>query len=228
VVIHNAVNLSEFAFAIDANQVRGEFGWTSQECVVGVVGRLDWWKGHGYFLEALAQVARQVPQVRGLIIGEPEMTPRNWEYYQKLKAQTQSLGLEDRVIFTGFRDDVARLMSALDVVVLSSSAPEPFGRIVIEGMAAGKPVVATAAGGVPDIIDDGVNGLLVPLCDSTAMAGAILTLLTDGELARRVAEAGLRRVRERFTIPHHVAAVTGVYDALLDGFKINSHKDDTR
>ena len=120
VVIYDGVNLSEFALALDANQIRGEFGWTSQERVVGVVGRLDWWKGHGYFLEALAQVARQVPQVRGLIIGEPEMTPRNWEYYQKLKAQTQSLGLEDRVIFTGHRDDVARLMSALDVVVLSS------------------------------------------------------------------------------------------------------------
>ena len=95
-------------------------------------------------------------------------------------------------------------------------------------MAAGKPVVATAAGGVPDIIDDGVNGLLVPLRDSTAMAGAIRALLTDRELARRVAEAGLQRVRERFTIPQYVAAVTGVYDALLDGFKINIHKDDMR
>jgi glycosyltransferase involved in cell wall biosynthesis len=215
VVIHNAVDVTEFTRTYDAAQVRGEFGWTAQERLVGVIGRLDWWKGHEYFLEAMAEVARQVPNVRGLAVGSPENTPMNREYYRRLQSLTKSLGLEGKVIFTGFRDDVPRLMSALDVVVLSSAEPEPFGRVVIEGMAAGKPVVATAAGGVVDIIEDGVNGLLVPPRDSGAIAAAILEVLSDREKARQVGLAARRRVEEKFTVQHHAAAVQQMYDAIL-------------
>jgi glycosyltransferase involved in cell wall biosynthesis len=132
-----------------------------------------------------------------------------------LQSLTKSLGLENRVVFTGFRTDVPRIVQALDVVVLSSSAPEPFGRVVIEGMAAGKPVVATAAGGVLDIIDDKVNGMLVPCKDSAAMADAVLELLSDREKARQIGIAARRRVEEKFTVQHHVAAVQGLYDAIL-------------
>ncbi|NIV31233.1 MAG: glycosyltransferase [Anaerolineae bacterium] len=182
---------------------------------MGVVGRLDWWKGHQYFLEAMAEVARRIPSLRGLIVGAPENTPRNREYYQELQCLTKSLGLDGKVVFTGYRGDVPRLMSALDVVVLSSSAPEPFGRVVIEGMAAGKPVVATAAGGVLDIIDDGVDGLLVPCRDSRAMAETILELLSDREKAQRIGLAARRRVEEQFTVQRHVSAIQQVYDAVL-------------
>jgi glycosyltransferase involved in cell wall biosynthesis len=215
-VIHNGVDLSEFACTHDAALVRSEFGWTDNERVVGVIGRLDWWKGHEYFLEAVAQVAQQIPTIRGLIVGEPEYTPRNREYFRKLQSLTGSLGLEDKVTFTGFRSDVPRLMSALDVVVLSSSAPEPFGRVVIEGMAASKPVVATAAGGVLDIIEDGVSGLLVPCKNSKAMAQAILRCLSSRAEAERIGRAARQRVAHRFTVSHHVAAVQGVYDGILD------------
>jgi len=185
-VIHNAVDLETFAQAYAATSVRSEFGWTADERMVGIVGRLDWWKGHEYFLEAMAEVARQIPNLRGLIVGEPENTPLNREYFQKLQSLVKSLGLADRVIFTGFRSDVPRLLSALDVVVHASSLPEPFGRVVIEGMAAGKPVVATAAGGVLEIIEDGINGLLVPCKDSKAIANAVLELLSDREPSKWV------------------------------------------
>ena len=215
-VIHNAVDLSEFSLANDVALVRSELGWTCDERLVGVVSRLDWWKGHEYFLEAVAEVAQHIPNLRGLIVGEPENTPRNQEYYQMLQSLAKSLEIEDRVVFTGFRSDVPRLLSALDVVVLSSSAPEPFGRVVIEGMAAGKPVVATAAGGVLDIIEDGVNGLLVPPKDSRAIARAILWLLSNPEKAEQMGLAARRRVEERFTVQHHVAAVQSVYDSVLD------------
>jgi len=213
-VIHNAVDLSEFS-TDDPAPVRSDLGFLPQERLVGVVGRLDWWKGHEYFLEALAEVAQRIPNLRGLIVGAPENTPRNREYYQKLQSLTKSLGLDGKVVFTGFRGDVPRLMSALDVIVLSSSAPEPFGRVVIEGMAAGKPVVATAAGGVLDIIDDGVNGLLVPRQDSKAMAEAILELLSDREKARRIGLAARRRAEKQFTVQRHVVAVQQMYDAVL-------------
>ena len=214
-VVHNAIDLDEFTPIHDAASVRREFGWTPQEQVVGIVGRLDWWKGHEFFLEAMAEVAGHVPSLRGLIVGEPENTPLNREYYQKLQSLTKSLGLEERVIFTGFRSDVPRLLAAMDVVVLSSSAPEPFGRVVIEGMAARKPVVATAAGGVLDIIEDGVNGLLVPLQDSRAMAEAVLGLLSDREKAQQMGSAAYQHVKEKFTVQRQVATIQQLYDVVL-------------
>lgn len=214
-VIHNAVEVSEFTVGGDGASVRGEFGWTVQEQLVGVIGRLDWWKGHEYFLEALAQAAAQLPHLRGLIVGEPENSPMNRAYLQRLKHLVESLKLEDKVVFTGFRTDVPRLIAALDVVVLSSSAPEPFGRVVIEGMAAGKPVIATAAGGVPEIIEDGVSGILVPPKDAQALADAILKLLSDRGMAHRIGLAARQRVEERFSAQRYVAATHKVYDALL-------------
>jgi glycosyltransferase involved in cell wall biosynthesis len=214
-VVHNGVDLGRFTPIHDAAQVRSEFGWTTHERLVGVIGRLDWWKGHEYFLEAMAEVAQQIPSLRGLIVGESENTPLNQEYYRKLKSSVKSLKVDNKVIFTGFRSDVPRLMAALDVVVLSSSLPEPFGRVVIEGMAAGKPVVATAAGGVLDIIEDGVNGLLVPCKDAKAMAQAIFWLLSNQEQAEQIGRAARQRVAEKFTVPHYVAAVQSVYDTLM-------------
>jgi glycosyltransferase involved in cell wall biosynthesis len=214
-VVHNAIDLSEFLMDLDGASVRKEFGWDGQERLVGVIGRLDWWKGHEYFLQAMAEVAQENPNVRGLIVGEPETKPVNQEYYRNLRSLTASLHLGGKVIFTGFRSDVPRILSALDVVVLSSSAPEPFGRVVIEGMAAGKPVAATAAGGVPEIITDGVDGLLVPCKDSKAMARAIAWLLSHPDEAQRIGAAARRRVAQDFTVERHVAQVQSIYDAVL-------------
>lgn len=214
-VVHNAVDLESLAPTYDATSVRSEFGWTADERVVGIIGRLDWWKGHEYFLEAMAEVSQQIPNLRGLIIGAPEATPLNSEYFQKLQSLTKSLGLEGKVVFTGFRSDVPRLLFALDVVVHASSLPEPFGRVIIEGMAAGKPVVATAAGGVLDIIEDGVNGLLVPCKDSKAIAEAVLGLFSDREKAGQMGLAARQRVEERFTVQSHVAVIQTIYDSIL-------------
>ena len=215
-IIHNAVDLGQFSLSHDTTKVRDEFGWTSRERLIGVIGRLDWWKGHEFFLEAMAEVYRQIPELRGLIVGAPETTPQNQAYLKKLKTLTQSLNLEDKVIFTGFRSDIPRLMAALDVVVLSSSTPEPFGRVVIEAMAAGKPVVATAAGGVLDIIEDGVNGLLVPCQDANAMGRAILCLLSNRELAERIGQAARRRAAEKFSVSRQVAVVQSLYNRFTD------------
>jgi glycosyltransferase involved in cell wall biosynthesis len=212
-VIHNAVDLNEYSQTYDALSVRSEFGWTSGEPLVGIVGRLDWWKGHEYFLQAMALVRKQLPNARGLIVGQVDSTPRGEIYVRKLESLARALRLEDRLIFTGFRPDVPRIMSALDVVVLGSAEPEPFGRVVIEGMAAGKPVVATAAGGVLDIVEDGFNGLLVPRRDSQAMAEAILSILLDKEKAARMGQAGRQTVIGKFSLEHHVDAVQKLYES---------------
>ena len=127
----------------------------------------------------------------------------------------KSLHIEDKIIFTGFRRDVSILILALDVVVHASSTPEPFGLVVIEGMAAGKPIVATAAGGILDIVEDGVNGLLVPPKDAKALSRAILQIMSNPDRAKQMGVAARRRVAEKFTVQHQVKAVQELYDTIL-------------
>jgi len=217
-IIHNGVDLSQFTRYYDAAQVRKEFHCKPDEPLIGLIGRIDWWKGHDYFLEAIARVANQFSGLKAMIIGEiggKNWSDRNRQYFNKLHSLINSLGLKEKIIFTGLRNDVPRLMAALDVVVHSSSEPEPFGLVVIEGMAAGKPVVATAAGGVLDIIEGGVNGLLVPCKDSKAMAEAILRLISNQKKAEQMGLAARRRVFEKFTVQHQITSVQNLYDSIL-------------
>jgi len=163
----------------------------------------------------MAEVARSIPRLKVLIVGEADDEPRNQIYERHLKALTQSLGLSDMVTFTGFRSDIPRIMALLDVMVHSSSQPEPFGRVIIEALAAGTPLVATKAGGVLDVVEDGVHGLLVPPKDAHAMAKAVATLLSDRRLAERLTTAGRRRVLECFTVKKYATAVQDVYQTLF-------------
>ncbi|MBW2740235.1 MAG: glycosyltransferase family 4 protein [Deltaproteobacteria bacterium] len=217
-IIHNGVDLSEFTRPYNVVQVRSEFGCKSDEPLVGIIGRIDWWKGHEYFLEAIASAARKFPDLKAIIIGEFEKEGAvnlNRKHTQKVKSLVKLLGIEDKILFTGFRSDVSRLISGLDVVVHASSEPEPFGLVVIEAMAAGKPVVATAAGGVLDIIENGVNGLLVPCKDSKAMARAIIKILSDRDKAGQIGNAARQRIFEKFTVQHQVTSVQNLYDSIL-------------
>jgi glycosyltransferase involved in cell wall biosynthesis len=218
-VIHNGIDMSKFAHSFDDALIRKEFNCKSGEPLIGLVGRIDWWKGHEYFIEAIARVAREIPIVKGLIIGELAKRDRirNKEYMDRLHSLVRSLNLQDKIIFTGFRSDIPHILSVLNVVVHASSEPEPFGLVVIEGMAAKKPVIGTAAGGVLDIIEHGVNGLLVPCKDSKAMAQAIIQLLSQRQEAQKIAEEARRRVAEKFSLEKQLAAVEDLYSSLLNG-----------
>jgi glycosyltransferase involved in cell wall biosynthesis len=134
----------------------------------------------------------------------------------KLQFLIASYGLQDKIIFTGLRNDVPRLISGLDLVVHASSEPEPFGLVVIESMAAGKPPVATAAGGVLDIIEDGLNGILVPCKDSKALSRAIVRLISSPSRIARMGQAARQRVIDNFTVHHQVTAIEELYDNLLN------------
>lgn len=213
VVVHNGLDPADLVADDDPAQVKGEFGFDPEAPVVAVVGRLDRWKGQDYFIKAMSQVVRDVPDVRALIVGDPE--PYCLDYFEELKALVESLGLSGRVIFAGHRSDVPRLMRAFTVLVHSSSEPEPFGRVIIEGMAVGLPVVATSAGAVPEIIEDGVSGILVPPRDPSALAKAVISLLRDSHRVSNIGKAARRRVEECFTVRQYVAGVEQVYQQVL-------------
>jgi glycosyltransferase involved in cell wall biosynthesis len=217
-IIHNGVEISPYIRKYDTALVRRELSVKQDEILVGLIARIDWWKGQNYFIEAMGQVAKTIPNLKGLIIGEiyNDRNGRNRQYLNRLRSLVRSLKLNDKIIFTGFRSDIPRLISSLDVVVHASSEPEPFGLVIIETMAAGKPIIATAAGGVLDIIQDGVNGLLVPCKDSKAIAQAIIKIISNPEWARQIGLAARRRVAETFTIQHQVTAMQQLYDSVLD------------
>ncbi|MEE2710535.1 MAG: glycosyltransferase, partial [Gemmatimonadota bacterium] len=181
--------------------------------VVSIFSRLDRWKGHTYFLQAAACVASEFPDARFLVVGA--LTFDDPEYADDLHALTRELDLEDRVTYLGFRQDIADLMAASDIIVHASILPEPLGLTPMEAQAAGKPVVAVGAGGVLETVADGETGLLVPARDAGAMADALLDLLRRPDRRRRMGEAGRARAETLFDLNVNAQRVQDVYKSLL-------------
>ncbi len=213
-VIHNAIDLEEFdPTLIGGSVLRKELGVPSDTLLVGIVGRVRPWKGQRSFLEAASQVAERVPGTLFLVVGDT-IFPAKEDYLGALKQIAHQQGIADRVVFTGHRSDPAEVMGALDVLVHCSEA-EPFGRVLIEAMAMGKPVVAFADGGVPEIAVDGQTGLLVPPGDVSALATAIEHLLQDEPRRRAMGRKGRNRVEAMFTAEQMTRKVEKVYEELL-------------
>jgi glycosyltransferase involved in cell wall biosynthesis len=164
--------------------------------IVGLFGRIARWKGQHIFLKALAEI----PEVRGLIVGEALFTAEDHRYGQELRQLAAELKITDRIQFAGFCPDVLPLLLSVDVVAHCSISPEPFGRVIVEAMLAGRPVIATRAGGPTEIVTDNQTGLLVEPGDPHALAAAIQRLLEDRQLAARIGRAGKREAEERFRL----------------------------
>jgi glycosyltransferase involved in cell wall biosynthesis len=212
-VIYNGLDVEAFVSLLDREKGRRSFNLAPSDLAVGIVGRLEPWKGQEVFLKAMALLLEMVPNVKGIVVGDPP--PYRPEYRQVLQSLSDSLGLSDRIFFSAFRADVPVVMSALDVVVLASVSPEPFGRVLIEAMAAGKPVVATNSGAAPEIIEDGVHGFLIPPADAGAMARAIAYLLTHPDEAAAMGQRGRNRVQTQFHLKQYLEGVQAVYESLL-------------
>lgn len=178
---------------------------------VGLVGRLAPWKGQHIFIQAFADAFRDT-EVRAQIVGDAMFGED--AYRTELERQAERLGISAQIRFRGFREDIWRELAGLDILVHASVQPEPFGQVVLEGMAAGLPVVATAAGGPAELITDGVNGLLTPLGDVDALAGALRRLGADAVLRERLGAAARERSSE-FTPERTAAQLLNVYRSLL-------------
>jgi len=207
--IHNGVDLSRFRPSPPPERLRASLGIPPQTPVVGSVGRFVPYKGYGVLLKAARAVEDVLPGVHWLLVGDGEQRV-------ELEAQCHDLGLNERVHFTGWRDDVPDMLALCDVFALPSLA-EHFGRVLIEAMAMERPVVATGAGGVPEIVAHDQCGLLVPPGDPRAMAEALLVLLRDPARATRLGHAARQRAEAHFGIERHVEAVAAVYAKVTSG-----------
>ena len=203
-LIYNGVDLDRYDHQEPCCTLRDEYGMEPDAPIVGVVGRLELEKGHPTLLEAWPLVLAEVPKAYLLIVGEGSRL-------DALHAITQEQGIERHVIFTGRRDDIPAVTAAFDVAVLPSYR-EAQGLTILEAMALSRPVVASNVGGIPEMVVDGVTGLLVPPHDPPALAAAIVRLINDHQLADMVARAGHDLVHDRFCVQLMVNAVQELYD----------------
>ena len=210
-LIPRSVDLEKFKYLDPKIKRKEDFN-------VGIIGRITPLKGHLHFIKAMARISRLVPRLKIWIIGD---APASKEAYkEELQILVRRLGLWHCTEFLGTQRDIPGILEHLDVVVLATTTHEAFGRVVIEAQAAGVPVVATKVGGVIDIIEDGINGLLVPPADAKSMAEATMRIFKDAQFARELAENAYAKVKEKYNLELMVKNTLDVYQELLNNFKI--------
>lgn len=206
--IENGVDLAPFqGREQDGLRIRSEFGFAHDAPVFGIIGRFKPQKDHATFLQAAAQVLRQVPSARFLVVGDGPLRP-------ELEEQARSLGLFPALVFAGLRSDIPAIMAAFDVLVFSSRW-EGLPVTLLEGMAASRAVVATAVDGIRGVAVPEQTALLVPPGNPDALAQACISLAYQPDVRQAMGQAGLERVRQRYSLEAMIERTLGLYHQLL-------------
>ena len=193
-VVYNGFDLEKYQINNDRiTQLKQELNLEGRY-IIGHFSRLSPWKGQHILIEAL----NSCPEATAILVGDALFGED--EYVEQLHQQVEKSGLRDRVRFLGFRTDVPELMSMCDLIVHTSTAPEPFGRVIVEAMLCGKPVIASAAGGATELIQNNETGWLTPPGDTLELANAIERCIEQSELNMEVARAGKQSAIERFDL----------------------------
>ena len=192
-VIHHGTDVEAFARITEERQeMRAALGIPEDSVAVGIVGRIAPEKGHAVLLEAFQKIHARYPLFLVIVGNGPDE--------ELIRSRAAEMGLADKVLFTGFRDDVNNVLNALDIVTVPSTWNEPCSAVVQQGMAVSKPVVGTRAGGTPEMVLDDETGFLVPPSDPDALADALARLAGDAFLRKRLGTAGKERVEELFSL----------------------------
>lgn len=215
VVIHNGVNIQRLDNR-PIRDVRIEFGIPKNTRVIGSVGLIHPVKGHDILIKASALIKKFFPSIKVFIVGSTLLDGEK-SFKNELDRLVKDLGLEENVIFTGFREDVFDFISAMEVMVHPATYPDPLPRILLEASALKKTIVATRVGGVPEIFVHNVSALLVKPSDPNSLANAVVSLLNDEEMAKRFALAARQKIEKSFNIEKHVAEMSAIYEKLLGG-----------
>jgi glycosyltransferase involved in cell wall biosynthesis len=212
-VVHNGLPLENFIPVSDGSSIRREFCIPTGAPLVGMVGRINHWKGQSVFVQAAKSVLASFPDANFLVVGS--VFADEVQYLDRLREEVRQAGIEDRFILSDFRRDIADILAALDVYVHPSLLPEPFGLVVIEAMAAAKPVVATAHGGPLEMIEEGVSGHFVPPADPGALAAKICACLADFESSRAMGRRAQERAMRMFPLSRFLDRMQSVYEQAL-------------
>lgn len=211
-VIGEGVDLGLYNKSVDARAVRTELGLMPEHFVVGTVGMVRSDKGYHVIVQAAARLKDAFPHLRFLLVGGPT---RDGAYLESVQKTAEKLGVADRLIWTGWREDVPQLMAAMDLFVLASVGVEGQSRVIPEAFALGKPVIGSEVGGIPELVEDGVTGFLVPKENADALAAAITRMVQDEARRTACAEAGHRLALERLDIRRRMEESYALYRTLL-------------
>ncbi|MCA6510640.1 MAG: glycosyltransferase family 4 protein [Pseudanabaena sp.] len=194
--VYNGFNVEKFD-QINDNQktLREELGIPRDRNLIGMFSRLSYWKGQHILLEA----ASKIPDVHVLLVGDALFGEA--EYTDKLKNIAEQESLKGRVHWLGFRDDIPKLMKACDAIAHCSTAPEPFGRVIVEAQLSKRPAIATIGGGTSEIIENGITGLLIPPNDPQLLADAVQEIFSDLAATQRIVETAYIQAQAKFSIP---------------------------
>lgn len=206
-VVRSCIDLSGLDNAPIAD-IRTELGITKDAVVTGNIAHMADHKGQIYLIRAALIVKNKYPGTKFVIVGDGELR-------EKLEAEAKKLGLDGVVLFTGFREDIASLLSSFDIFAFPSHL-EGLGTSLLDAMAMKIPIVSTTAGGIPEVVQDGVNGILVPPKEPEALAGAIMALIEDPGLRLKYGNAGRSIVEENFTVDKVVDGTLAVYKRMLE------------
>jgi glycosyltransferase involved in cell wall biosynthesis len=216
VAIPDGIDLDRFHPRVRGDRIRQALGLDPGVPLVGFVARLDPWKGADVFVRAAAAVAIRRPDARFLVCGG-ELAGYEG-YAASVKQLSVDLGLRNRMAFTGWNyrlADIPEVMAAIDVLVHTSVRPEPFGLVLVEAMGTAKPVVAARGGGVPEVVEHGVTGLLARPGDGRDVADAIVELLDDRAAAARMGSAGRARAERLFEVGAYARRIQDLYDGIM-------------
>lgn len=195
ICVYNGIDYSPFLEA--TGNFRAEIKAAESDVIIGMIGRVHPWKGQGYFLDIAAALKPKFENLHFVMAGDA--FPGNEYLYTELAAKVGSYGLQKDVTDLGFRNDIPALLQGFDILILPSVLPDPFPTVILEAMASGKPVAATAHGGALEMIEDGISGFLIPVDDAAAAAVKLEPLIKDVSLRRQVGEAARVRVLKEFS-----------------------------
>jgi len=205
-VLYNGVDVSQNAGV----SIRDEFGVSADTFVIAVVGQIAPWKRQHDAIQAFQVLQQSIPRSELWIVGTPKFREENQSYEAQLRSAVSQAGLDNQVRFLGFRNDMMNVMTSIDVLLIPSDC-EPFGRVIIEAMLAGKPVVGTNSGGIPEIVLNGHTGYLVGVGDTLMMVTHLTGLYRDKPTAIQYGARGRSRVCEDFSIDLVASKLAGRY-----------------
>jgi len=205
-------DLEEFKREYDIESLRRELGLKEKELAIGMVGRLNPWKGHKTFIKAVALVEQELPDCKFFVIGGSAEVFQDYE--RELKEYVDSLNLK-RLVFTGQRPDIVKVMKSLDIIIHASEKPDPYPNVVLEAMACGRPVIASNIGGPPEMIEHGETGLLIPPANPIILAKSIKDLIQDRDLRESLGRRAKEVAFDRYDIKAHVGRLEDIYNRFL-------------
>ncbi len=212
-VLHNGIDPERFRNASGRERVREEFGYGPDDVVAGTLGRISLFKGQAYLIEAAALLKDSHPKLKFLLVGDPFVGQEH--LVVELKDRISESGLSEAVRLTGFRTDGPDVFAALDISVLPSVLPDPFPTVVLEAMAAGKPVIATNWGGSSEMVADEETGCLVPIDEPAVLADRLAKLADSADLRNSMGRAGAERLDTLFTEKRMLDSFWGIMEETL-------------